>query len=281
MHRFLKQKRVLLVQRLYIEKKLRFYGIWSPRTLRWFGLETLRRLRLRKSVGGGYCKTVLVSYPRSGNHLARALIEWSFQRPTLGDGDDEYHLLPQWMVDRPLFLRTPEARSWGVNTFDPVLIKRHQLNDSSAFKNLILLLRDPVDCILSHTQSLSESEFALICEKEVQCWLNLLRIFKDWDSDKRLLVRYDELVRGDSKTFSEIVYFLTKFPDLPISRAENFKLESAIETLMRTPTTNVDLGDYWVMRFPERAKLLIERIKREEWIFEVGLWGVSERYQGA
>ena len=115
------------------------------RTVSWLRAESLRRRALDPS---GFCRTYLVSFPRSGNHAVRYAIERLSRRPTLGANDHERLVPPQGLHDLPLFLRDPLLDPLAA---EPVLVKRHRLRSFDVVDKLVYLRRDPVEAILSHT----------------------------------------------------------------------------------------------------------------------------------
>lgn len=90
----------------------------------------------------------IVSYPRSGNHAVRAILEYLTHRPTVSRG-----------VDQPIHMRkaNQDARLIEVHDPDPIGYKAHFLaeileNQMRSVKpsGLILITRDPADAIVSH-----------------------------------------------------------------------------------------------------------------------------------
>lgn len=94
----------------------------------------------------------IISYPRSGNHAVRSLIEYLTQRPTvpaLGDAGD----------DKEIYLRkaNQESRLIEITDQEPIGYKAHFLREileneerSPEPCGLILITRDPAEAIVSH-----------------------------------------------------------------------------------------------------------------------------------
>lgn len=68
----------------------------------WILGEAKRRERLREK---NRCRNFILSYPRSGNHAVRFVVEFLSERPTLGADDQESLLRPAGLHDLPIFLR--------------------------------------------------------------------------------------------------------------------------------------------------------------------------------
>lgn len=166
----------------------RWDGIWELRTQVWFITECFRRLAVR--VSGSACTTVLLSFPRSGNHALRGLLEASFRRPTLGEGDSEQRIIPGWLVDRPIFLRLPST--FDLSSRKPLVVKRHS-NPTESARTLILLARNPIDAIYSHTRSKSDDEFFAEAPQLVSEWCRIIELFNGWPEERRYFVDYDVL----------------------------------------------------------------------------------------
>lgn len=94
--------------------------------------------------------TVLMSYPRSGNHLVRAYVEAVSGRPTLGCLEN-----PQDVPIRDRFADTPEA-PFARHSEVPVARKIHWLREALELRRhgldidrLCLIVRDPRRCVIS------------------------------------------------------------------------------------------------------------------------------------
>ena len=66
----------------------------------------------------------ILSYPRSGNHLVRALVEFSSGRPTLGAIESS--------KDIPIYLRSEnkKLKLIDISNLDPIGYKSHWLNQA-------------------------------------------------------------------------------------------------------------------------------------------------------
>ncbi len=92
----------------------------------------------------------LLSYPRSGNHLVRYLIEYLTERPTLGVIGSE--------PDTPIYQRegVKLLNNNALEKASPEVIKYHFATDIVSYSEkypldtLIFILRDPVEAYASH-----------------------------------------------------------------------------------------------------------------------------------
>ena len=110
-----------------------YAGITYLPVTTWYLKEIGRRSRLKDFAGR--CPVCLASYPRSGNHAVRSLIELAFARPTLGTGDSEQWRFPRWLVDRPIGLRLDPPVAYVSQS--PVAVKRHEFLEMDHWDYLI------------------------------------------------------------------------------------------------------------------------------------------------
>ncbi len=164
--------------------------------------EFRRRARL---VPDEYCTNSLLSYPRSGNHLLRFLIESSTGRPTLGAIDRESFALPVGLHDLPVYLA---IRGMRVKDVRPIIVKRHWVNDDEAFDKTIFLVREPVEAILSHLRDCTEDEFREQAPIELALFRNNENHFEKLPEESKLGVHYEDLVTDGASTMRSVLSFL-------------------------------------------------------------------------
>jgi len=142
----------------------------------------------------------LASYPRSGNHLVRTLIEFATHRPTLGCPGSDH--------DRPIYQRGPncDAKLIRISEPDPVAFKSHFANQIQRhdqhhlIDHFLLIVRDPVQAISSHLTRdlaqrlfLSERQIRISVERELNAYLALLYAYRAYPASRRLVVRFEDL----------------------------------------------------------------------------------------
>lgn len=222
-------------------------------TLGWILGEVLRRARLRQS--RKYCTTVLLSYPRSGNHATRALIEAVTSRPTLGCEDSEKFLFPRHLVDRPIFLRAKS--SYLPQSSEPAAVKRHQFRPEEGWDRLIVVLREPTDAIVSHVKDITDAEFERHVEGEVRKWLQPVFLWQSWDCNKRLLINYTDIVTKPSLVYTQVSDFfgLNETRHLEIEKI----FDAGIESLIRPPSSHQGPPDF---RHTSRVTRVIDCLTR-------------------
>jgi hypothetical protein len=203
------------------------------------------------------CDTTLLSYPRSGNHLVRYLIEYELGHPTLGAMDGDGRIFPRWLVDRPIYLR--EGNSIRIVDKVPLVTKRHDLDDLGERSKLIFILRDPIDSVLSHTRDWPTQRFCETADEQIAHWIRLLLTYRSWHKERRLLIKYPSLVASPLVQVKFISEFL-KTPTLrnwdqfPVDSHE-IPVKEALSALVRPADSGDSVGTYR-SRMPERANHL-------------------------
>lgn len=135
---------------------------------------------------------MLLSYPRSGNHWVRFIAEWLSGQPTLGCCDNPF--------DVPICKnRIPGNALSHVNkSATPILVKSHRVEDY-AFSGLLLILRDPKECIVRHEQAFTEEG----CMK----YMRLVTFYVQY-VEKKHIVYYEDLLNNPEQTVMAIAEFL-------------------------------------------------------------------------
>jgi len=150
----------------------------------------------------------LVSFPRSGNHIARAVIEKMTHQTTLGCASNSLEvpfsqtaLQSVVQVDRT---KPPSFRKchW-VHEFSPQDLSR------MSQKKFILLLRHPVEAILSDTRGCTAGlEDA---RKKIKNYTDLIHLYSRWTGPKHILF-YEDLIHEEKqsrlKTLQDLALFL-------------------------------------------------------------------------
>jgi hypothetical protein len=211
----------------------------SPNQRRWLVYESLRRLR-----GVDGCQTVILSFPRSGNHAVRYFLESISGRPTLSAVDHESFPFPKGLHDLPVLLG---SRASGL-AVAPVAIKRHRLLSIDDFKKLIYLERPLVEAVLSHGRNLSNEAFCDYAPAAIHWWRSLQYAFNSWPREDKFRLRYDDICSGDLCEFEKLADFMEIEREMVIRFFEKDSIGSARGVLGRVPGT-----ESYERSFPERA----------------------------
>lgn len=147
--------------------------------------------------------TMLLSYPRSGNHLVRFVVEYCSGRPTLGFRDHENFCIPQSLHDNPIFLRDVRIQ---IKDLRPILIKRH--NPDFRPKKLLFLVRNPVIAILSHLgrdlNEIPENELL----REANLFMENCNFYRDFPGDNKMLFSLEDILNSPVPQLSRLLEFL-------------------------------------------------------------------------
>ena len=145
----------------------------------------------------------VVSYPRSGNHIVRALMEMYSGRPTLG--------CPGSKKDTPIFERPPNQSRGLINITDcdPIGYKAHMICEilansqtRAAPQKLLLITRNPADAISSHLARSHRRKGLMLRHRRidremvkasVDAYMGLVLFYQAFECAK-IHVRFEDLV---------------------------------------------------------------------------------------
>lgn len=160
-------------------------------------------------------KGILLSFPRSGNHLVRFLIEFLTSRPTkgcMGNPED---------IDICKSSFEPEENPLGHVKDDWIWCKHHFVDEidvnkrrDRVFKDnlngMLLLFRDPVECILRHEYFGNQSYVwnSKHIDKHIEKVKASINYFLDFSHNKHLII-YENLI--DRETREEEIKLLSNF----------------------------------------------------------------------
>ena len=182
-------------------------------------------------------RTLLLSYPRSGNTWLRYCVE------TLTDKKTTYVLIPPYDTKKGL----EELVGMGMSPMDKdslvesresqvILEKSHVWRESldNIFtkenkSKLILMIRDYKESIPRHT-NYNKSIYL----EESQKFNNNLDVFDKTDLDK-LIIYYEDLIISPKETLSEVLRFLNEYDEK--------KLNSFIESIGHHKSTSISIYD--------------------------------------
>lgn len=149
----------------------------------------------------------LLSYPRSGNHLVRALLEYGFGRPTLGCFETER--------DTPIYQRAPNRRTGMIQITNqtPIGYKSHFILDTikaemayGQIPGLVIIVRDPVAGIASHTcrsikglTAFKPKEIRRRVEHGLNSYMALVHYFCSRPAANKLVVEFERLLDPDTQ----------------------------------------------------------------------------------
>ena len=139
-------------------------------------------------------RVLLLSFPRSGNHLTRAMIECLLQTATYGYTKDTHTVyIPRKIEDQKIALQQATVKDPFIRKIHtPQAIPSEFMQYAEDGVGLIYLIRDPIECILS------ENKYVPYFWKdyEYQFGFNFLRspeFFNQWNEDSsKLLLFYED-----------------------------------------------------------------------------------------
>ena len=141
-------------------------------------------------------KNILLSTPRSGNHLVRTIIEYITKRPTLGCRGSKN--------DLPIYKNDNLDLNIEIQNDLPIYFKEHDLfthnyvNNLSEIENLILILRNPYELFLREFHNLEYTN---------KSYYDNIEKFNEFIGNK-LLLYYEDLVTNKKASIIKIFKFL-------------------------------------------------------------------------
>lgn len=149
----------------------------------------------------------IISYPRSGNHWVRFILEFISNRPTLGCKlnplDLPIHTNEFKNGDNPIIIKNEV----------PIGRKEHSIGDIDLTDNskMVLIIRDYKECIIRHNN--------IITDQTINAYFNLIKLYDDFKGDK-MVCYYEDLLNKPDVVADELFHF---FKCEDIDRLNDFK----------------------------------------------------------
>ena len=152
-------------------------------------------------------RVLLLSYPRSGNHLTRAMIECLLQKPTYGYAKETHtvyikrEISNQSLAIKVASIETPFIRKIHTPHAIPAEFEQERKTKDMG---LIYLIRDPIECILS------ENKYVPYFWKDYQYQFGVdffrsPTFYQQWKNDEsKLLLYYEDYYNNDGTPNSDV-----------------------------------------------------------------------------
>ena len=147
----------------------------------------------------------ILSYPRSGNHLVRALVEFASHRPKLGCKNGRN--------DPPIYLRKPNQllKKIIINDENPIGFKSHSLHEAQLVQKnnprnlgLVFVQRKMEEAIFSNSYRNLEKKFHLNgrelrkkIEQEIDFYLGSQLFYKNYDAGPKICINFEDITNQD------------------------------------------------------------------------------------
>lgn len=240
-----------------LELYLGYKGGYLPSLLNYYSV-LFRKKFLSFSNESSYMaldnETLILSYPRSGNHAVRHAVELISKRPTLGSHARlglaakarPKTLSPGYFFDPPLFVRSNQIRQFI--SLEPAAIKSHvsPTHNESQPNRLIYVERDIVEAILSHHRDSSEDQLNYL--KAVSDWVNL-KSYYDSFAGLKLKIDYVDIAGENLDWIDRLANFMGETVDARDLQKIKSQIDSTPNLLGRPPSA----FDSYRKSFPERA----------------------------
>jgi len=201
----------------------------------------------------------ILSYPRSGNHLVRYMIEFMTKQATLGCRGNE-------SIDTPIRDRSGVMYLRDVSN-TPIARKAHAAVEIDVMnaRSIILILRNPVDAVISHKIPQTDYDHAHLQKhgitstgtdagdfrKWVHTFMKNLELYESFEG-KKALIKYEELISDTAykKPISLIAdIFDVNKENLDYTLANYLNLRSdSLDGPFKTPQSVDSTGKVWLTR---------------------------------
>ena len=200
---------------------------------------------------------IIASFPRSGNHWVRYIVEWFSKRPTIGDGKR----------DLPIYKKVGLKGISG----KPIAKKRHRIDESMHDKKLLLIVRNFMenkDIIDHQTIDYEAHKYHL-----PDVYMGLIEQYDVWPEDK-IILYYEDLMDDPFESIMSILEFfkidsdnvLNFINDIDIHRHNMMSyymsfmgIRSRTELTEEAANRAVEYKDYIINNYPELSKKYLSR----------------------
>ena len=146
---------------------------------------------------GNFNENIILSYPRSGNHLVRFFIELLSEKPTFGCKTFE-------KTDKEIYKNIfPEEIPFNISNFDKkkCFIKYHDPpSEKICINKLIIILRNPKEVLLRH----NDMKFI---PNSYETYFKNIDFFNNYKG-KKLLLYYEDLLTNKTNFINTLYDFL-------------------------------------------------------------------------
>jgi len=139
---------------------------------------------------------LIISYPHSGDFWVRYMVEYTTKQPTTGPNPE----------DKPI----GELSPINVDLSRDVILESTRSTAKEQLKT-IFLVRNYRDIFVRRTfEKVGDEDFLekTYFEEEYDKYISIIQYYEKWDTDKRLLVYYEDLLNNSYEEIGRIFEFL-------------------------------------------------------------------------
>ena len=210
-------------------------------------------------------RVLLLSYPRSGNHLTRAMIECLLQKATYGYTKEKHNIyIPRTQNNQSIAIKTASIETPFIRKIHSPTAVPYEFNSyRDTDVGLIFLIRDPIESVLS------DNKYVPYFWKDYQYQFgtNFMRSptwYKQWNGvESKLLLYYEDYYNADGTTNKEVNLrkLAAYFGDMVAKERLEFCIENydkvieiGLGALQRASTSNHDPHYYRDQYFGNNPK---------------------------
>jgi len=197
----------------------------------------------------------IISYPRSGNTLFRAILEYHSKQPTDGTCDNPKH---KNRLMKPIIYKTRT---------NFIAYKSHIWDVVKPEDKIYFIIRDYKECIIRHNQKHRGISFALFKKQTLGLNNDYMALLNSYHlhPGKKHIIYYEDLIKGNLK---ELSYLLKSEHDFNIVRQIGLNAYPESETRGRiihhhveklTPKEQIQWDNHLKKNYPELYTEYLER----------------------
>ena len=164
-------------------------------------------LKLRNENNNIKKKNLLLSIPRSGNHIIRTLIEYFTELPTAG--------LIGVENDGPIYTRSKiNFEIKNKNKFiyykqhDLILNEKHYVNTDDEVNELIFLIRNPLEIFIREDNFNNNNKEVIPYKSQFkEVYFNNIDFYEKFEG-KKLLLYYEDIIQDKKEIINKVYHFL-------------------------------------------------------------------------
>mmetsp|Transcript_32221 Transcript_32221/g.39634 ORF Transcript_32221/g.39634 Transcript_32221/m.39634 type:complete len:335 (+) Transcript_32221:78-1082(+) len=164
---------------------------------------------------------ILLSYPRSGNHLVRMILECLLGSPTYGYAREEPMHQSEIEKHNQTYISPSLYRGKHATSAHPFILKRHSYQHISDLYStmmgefIIYIVRDPLESLISHqeTKSFPFRNY----DDELHSIINNTRVYLSWFNKHKHLLYYEDITSKDQHVAYQSLYGLSDFLNVSLA----------------------------------------------------------------
>lgn len=151
-----------------------------------------------KLKNGQNINNIILSFPRSGNHWVRYIVEYFSKKRTLGCGDWEWGNT----IDGPIFSRIDNEDYYKDNSY--IAVKRHTVDFNVEIYNILLIIRNYKEVGIRMFNPKRHVDAGV--KKSLKEYMSLIGAYDKCKNNKNIIY-YEDLMKSPESEINKIIKF--------------------------------------------------------------------------